>query len=297
MICPTLSRGAAACLIVLSLAQVVCAFSPLLSPNTKSPLLQSSRSTSPASTSPSASSTALLSSPQTDSEYILDGQAIRGPLTLIGNQILVKVKESLTATSGGILLPDQAKQRPTEGSVILTGPGRYHPFTGVRIPNPIQQGVSVVYGQFDGRPLTYQGNECQMIKDDNVLLYYTGVTLKLETVVPVRDYVLIRLEDPASNKESSQVTSSGVVLAGQVFRDQVPCQGVVVKVGEGRMASGGKECTTPPVKVGDLVKFKDYAGNDVSIDGEDYSVVKMVDILCTLRPKNKTTSNGESSAV
>ena len=55
----------------------------------------------------------------------------------------------------------------------------------------------------------------------------------------------------------------------------------MVKVGEGRMASNG-ELTSSPVNVGDKVKFKDYAGNDVSIEGKPYSVVKMVDILSSL---------------
>jgi chaperonin GroES len=224
-------------------------------------------------------------------EYTLDGQIIRGPLQLLNNNILVKVKESLTATAGGILLPDQSKQRPTEGTVVAVGPGRFHPQTGERIPNPIplqsQKGttVSVLYGQFDGRPLNYQGEDCQMIRDDQVLLYYTGVTMKLDTVVPVRDYVLVKLADPSAQQGTGAVTKSGVVLAGQVFQDQVPCQGTVVKVGEGRLASDGQLYTPSPVQVGHVVKFKEYAGNDVTIDGEDYSVVKMVDILCTTAVK------------
>ena len=51
-------------------------------------------------------------------------------------------------------------------------------------------------------------------------------------------------------------------------------------VGEGRMASEG-QLTKSPVSNGDRVKFKDYAGNDVQIEGRAYSLVKMVDILST----------------
>jgi chaperonin GroES len=65
------------------------------------------------------------------------------------------------------------------------------------------------------------------------------------------------------------------------MKDDVPCEGTVVKVGEGRMASNG-EFTASPVKPGDLVKFKDYAGNEVMIEGKPYSAVKMVDLLCSL---------------
>merc|ERR1719276_294669 len=101
--------------------------------------------------------------------------------------------------------------------------------------------------------------------------------MNLENVVPVRDYVLIALdEDP-----DTLATNSGVVISSQVMADDVPCEGVVVKVGEGRMASNG-ELSESPVAVGDRVKFKDYAGNDVRIDNRAFSLVKMVNILGAL---------------
>jgi chaperonin GroES len=78
------------------------------------------------------------------STITLDGQEIRQPITAINNIVIVKVKDALSATGGGILLPDQSKQRPTEGLVIKAGPGKWHPFTGVRITNPVQEGMSVV---------------------------------------------------------------------------------------------------------------------------------------------------------
>lgn len=209
--------------------------------------------------------------------YSLDGEEIRGPIQPVGNFILVKVKDTLTATEGGILLPDQAKERPTEGLVVAAGGGRVHPFTAVRISNPIKEGYSVLYGKFDGKPIMYNDDSCQMIRDDDCLLYYDGVSMNLENVTPVRDYLLIALdEDP-----ETLATSSGVVIANQVMAEDVPCEGTVVKVGEGRMASNG-ELSSSPVAVGERVKFKDYAGNDVKLGGKPYSVVKMVDVLGTL---------------
>lgn len=210
-------------------------------------------------------------------EYTLDGEEIRGPIQPVGNYILVRVKDTLTATEGGVLLPDDSKERPTEGLVVASGPGKIHPFTAVRITNPIKEGMSVLYGKFDGKPIMYGDDQCQMIRDDNCLLYYEGITMNIGNVFPVRDYVLIELdEDP-----ETLATDSGVVIASQVMADDLPCEGVVVKVGEGRMASNG-ELTESPVAVGDRVKFKDYAGNDVRIDDRAFSLVKMVDILATL---------------
>jgi chaperonin GroES len=210
----------------------------------------------------------------------LDGKEIRGPITALGNNILCRVKDTLTATSGGILLPDQAKERPTEGLVLESGPGKIHPYTAVRISNPIKVGMSVLYGKYDGRQVEYKGEECQVVRDDDILLYYTGVSMKLDTVIPCRDYVLVKLDEKLS--EESMQTKSGVVIAAQVMKDNLPCEGIVAKVGEGRMASLGN-LTKSPVQPGEKVKWKDYAGNEVMIEGKPYSVVKMVNILCTLK--------------
>lgn len=214
----------------------------------------------------------------------LDGEVIRGPITPLGNFVLVKVKDTLTATSGGVLLPDQSKERPTEGLVVEAGPGKLHPFTGVRITNPIKVGMSVLYGKYDGKAMNYNNEECQVIRDDDVLLAYTGISMKLDNVEPVRDYVLVELDEKYGDEPMS--TSSGVVIAAQVMKDDVPCEGKVVKVGEGRMASDGK-FTKSPVQPGDLVKFRDYAGNDVMIEGKPYSVVKMVNILCSFKDEEE----------
>ena len=173
------------------------------------------------------------------------------------------------------LIITQAKERPTEGIVLAAGPGKIHPDTGVRISNPVKEGDSVLYGKFSGQPIVYNEEQCQMIRDDDVMLYYDGVSMTLDNVVPCRDYVLVELA------EESLETSSGIAIAATVTKEDLPCEGIVAKVGEGRMASTG-ELTKPPVQVGEKVKFKDYAGNDVVIAGKPYSLVRMVDILCSM---------------
>ena len=124
--------------------------------------------------------------------------------------------------------------------------------------------------------MDYDDEEMQMIRDDDVLLYYTGVKMTKGNVQPCRDYVLIALD------EEKFETESGIVVAAAVTKDDIDCVGEVYKVGEGRMCSTG-EFSPSPVNVGDRVKFKDYAGNGIKIDGEDFSLVRMVDILCSAK--------------
>ena len=127
-----------------------------------------------------------------------------------------------------------------------------------------------------------------MVRDDNVLLAYEGITMRLDNVQCVRDYVLIELP---RNEGKNVQTRSGVVIAAQVLADAVPCTGRVVRIGPGRATPTGEFCPSP-VQPGDFVKFKDYAGNDVLIEGKPYSVVKMVDILCTLK-EDQSETRGE----
>jgi len=207
------------------------------------------------------------------SSHTLDGQEIRGPITPLGNFVLVSPKEAVSATQGGILLPDDSQERPCEGEVVAAGPGKLHPHTGVRITNPVSEGMSVLYGKFDGTSLKYDSEKMQMIRDDDVMLFYSGNKMTVENATPCRDYVLIRLE------EENLKTSSGIVISKTVVKDNNACIGEVVKIGEGRMCSTGL-LTPSPVSIGDRAKFKDYAGNEVTIDGDDnYALVKMSNIL------------------
>lgn len=144
----------------------------------------------------------------------------------------------------------------------------------MRITNPIAKGMSVLYGKFDGTPMTINDEPMQMIRDDDVMLRYEGVKMSRGNVIPNRDYVLVKLD------EEKLETDSGIVVAASVTKDDIPCVGTVFKVGEGRMCSTG-EFSASPVSPGDRVKFKDYAGNEIKIDGEAYSLVRMVEILCS----------------
>lgn len=229
----------------------------------------------PTTTSSSLSETAVAAPELKKEACSLDGKKIRGPITPLGNFVLVRTKDTLSATDGGILLPDQAKERATEGEVVAAGPGKLHPHTGVRITNPVTAGDSVLFGKFDGHDMNYNEEAVTMIRDDDILLHYKGVRMTMENVNPCRDYVLVEL-----TKQKAE-TASGIVVADSVMADYEPCEGKVVKVGEGRMTSKG-EFSASPVNVGDRVKFKDYAGNGVKVEGVDHSLVRMVDILSAL---------------
>ena len=88
-------------------------------------------------------------------------------------------------------------------------------------------------------------------------------------LVPLGDRVVLK------QCEAEETTKSGIILAGSA--QEKPQEAEVVAVGPGGMVDG-KEVTMQ-VKEGDKVIYSKYAGNEVKVDGEEYIIVKLNDIL------------------
>jgi len=91
---------------------------------------------------------------------------------------------------------------------------------------------------------------------------------------PLHDNVIIKQES------QEEVTKSGIVLPGNIEKEK-PVYGTVVAVGEGRFLDNG-EIKKMSVKVGDNIVFKKYSPDEVSINGEEYLVVKEGDIVAII---------------
>ena len=157
----------------------------------------------------------------------LDGLTIEGELLPVANNLLVKVKEALASTQGGLFIPDNAKERPTEGLVINNGPGRYHPETGVLLEIAVKTGSNVIYGKYDGSELKYNDQPHQLIKDDDVLLVYPTADKEatFANVQCVKDQVLIKLP-PREEKNAV-----GIIISTPGEKDKKRADyGVVAKV-------------------------------------------------------------------
>ena len=138
---------------------------------------------------------------------------------------------------------------------------------------PVSPGERVVYGKYDGTEIDYDGEKHALIRDEDILVKWSGEKLTNDNAEVVSDNVLVRVTDSKDGE-----TASGLVIAATVEKGKKPSTGEVVKVGPGRMASNG-EIMKVDISEGDMVKFRDFAGNEVMIEGEEYSVVRMPDIL------------------
>jgi len=87
---------------------------------------------------------------------------------------------------------------------------------------------------------------------------------------PLHDRVIVRRE------EEEQTTAGGIILPGSA--QEKPNRGEVIAVGSGRILDNG-EVRAVDVKVGDVVVFGQYAGNDkIDVDGEELIILGESDI-------------------
>jgi chaperonin GroES len=86
----------------------------------------------------------------------------------IRDRILIKPVEEETKTSGGIFIPDTAKEKPNTGKVISIGEGRITD-DGKVIPLIVKEGDTVMYGKYSGTEVKLNGQEHVILKEDDVM--------------------------------------------------------------------------------------------------------------------------------
>ena len=84
------------------------------------------------------------------------------------DKLLVERLESLEKTAGGIVLPDAAKEKPTEGKVVAVGSGRVDD-EGKRWPLTVKVGDHVLFGSFSGTQIKEGGKELLILDEGDVL--------------------------------------------------------------------------------------------------------------------------------
>ena len=85
----------------------------------------------------------------------------------LSDKVLVKPSEAETQTSGGIFIPDSAKQKPQEGEVIAVGPGRVLD-DGSRSVLTVSVGNKVIYSKYGGTELKLDGQEYMILDEDQI---------------------------------------------------------------------------------------------------------------------------------
>jgi chaperonin GroES len=84
------------------------------------------------------------------------------------DRILVQRVEEETKTSGGIIIPDTAKEKPAEGKVVSVGKGKVDE-DGKRVALEVKKGDRILFGKYAGTEVKIEGQEYMIMREDDVL--------------------------------------------------------------------------------------------------------------------------------
>jgi chaperonin GroES len=91
----------------------------------------------------------------------------------LNDRVLLQRLEAQEKTAGGILIPDNAKEKPVEGRVVAVGEGRTME-DGKRRPLEVKAGDKVLFGKWSGTEVKLDGNEYLLVKEDEILAVLEG---------------------------------------------------------------------------------------------------------------------------
>jgi chaperonin GroES len=87
----------------------------------------------------------------------------------LDDRIVVKPNEAETQTASGLVIPDTAKEKPQQGTVLAVGPGKRADSTGELIPLGIEVGQTVLYSKYGGTEVTVEGDDVLVLNGRDVL--------------------------------------------------------------------------------------------------------------------------------
>lgn len=89
---------------------------------------------------------------------------------LFDDRVLVKPNAAEEKTSGGIIIPDTAKEKPQKGTVVAVGKGKYADQTGNLIPMQISAGDTVMYSKYGGTEISIAGEDYLIMRASDILM-------------------------------------------------------------------------------------------------------------------------------
>ena len=84
------------------------------------------------------------------------------------DRILIKIIEESEKTKGGIIIPDTAKEKPSEGEVVAVGPGIINK-DGKRNPLEVKPGDKILFSKYSGDEVKIDGQDLIIIKEEDVI--------------------------------------------------------------------------------------------------------------------------------
>lgn len=84
------------------------------------------------------------------------------------DRVILKPMEAETKTLGGIIIPDNAKEKPQKGEVVAVGPGKVSD-KGQKVALTLKVGDKVLYGKYSGTEVSVDGTDYLIVRESDVL--------------------------------------------------------------------------------------------------------------------------------
>ena len=86
----------------------------------------------------------------------------------LSDRVLVEPAAAEEMSSGGIILPDTAQEKPQQGTVAATGPGKVSD-AGTTVAMEVKKGDKVLYGKYSGTEFSYEGKDYLIMRESDIL--------------------------------------------------------------------------------------------------------------------------------
>ena len=91
----------------------------------------------------------------------------------LGDKVVVKASTAEERTAGGIVLPDAARERPSQGTVVSVGPGRLLE-SGERAAMSVSEGDTVIFSKYGGNEIKLNGDEFLILDQESIYAVKSG---------------------------------------------------------------------------------------------------------------------------
>jgi chaperonin GroES len=91
----------------------------------------------------------------------------------LGSRVVVEPIEENDVTTGGIFLPETAKEKPQKGKILSIGPGDRKE-DGTRIPMDVEVGDTVLFNKYSGTEIKVDGKKLLIMRESDLLVIFTN---------------------------------------------------------------------------------------------------------------------------
>ena len=86
----------------------------------------------------------------------------------LGDRVVIRVLEQEEKTASGILLPDTAKEKPSQGEVVAVGPGKVQD-DGKRVALDVTVGDKIIFSKYAGTEVKFEGTKYLIVSERDIL--------------------------------------------------------------------------------------------------------------------------------